>query len=114
VTPERLLEAYRRGTVPRPAPRVDLDHIAPIGVSVADAVSDLLVELPQGGPTTFRDLTGSFVDRLEVVVHFLAVLELYKLGVVELTQLGTFGTITIEWVGGDDAVELARLDIYEG
>jgi len=114
VTPDGILEAYRRATRPRPVATVDLDHIAPIGVSVADAVVELLSELPDLGRTTFRDLTGAFVDRLEVVVHFLAVLELYKLGVVELGQLDTFGTITIEWVGDEHAIELAQLDIYEG
>ncbi len=114
VTPDELREAFGRAITPRPVPTVDLDHIAPIGVSVADAVADLITELPERGRTTFRQLTASFVDRIEIVVHFLAVLELYKLGLVELTQVETFGTITVDWVGDDDAVELAALDVYEG
>ncbi len=50
-----------------------------------------------------------------MVVHFLAVLELYKRGLVELTQLATFGTITVEWLGGDgDLLDVSDLDVYEG
>ncbi len=118
-TPDDLRRALLR-VVNRPTPRVDLDHVAPIGISVTDAVEELVVELPRLGRTTFRRLTGSLVDRIEVVVRFLAVLELFKLGLVELDQPGSFGDIHIDWVGGEldphDALAGARFDIdgYEG
>jgi segregation and condensation protein A len=71
---------------------------------------------------TFRELTGSLVDRLEIVVRFLAILELYKQGLVELDQFTSFGDITISWIGGDvaDAEEggwmraMATMDSYDG
>ena len=67
-------------------PRVDLDHVAPVRASVTDAVAELLDELPRAGRITFRALTGGLVERLEVVVRFLAILELYKQGLVDLEQ----------------------------
>jgi segregation and condensation protein A len=101
---------------------VDLDHCAPIRASVTDAVEELLDELPRTGRIPFRELTGSLVERLEVVVRFLAVLELYKQGLVDLEQTTSFGALSIVWIGGDpEAIEdggwmrsLATVDVYEG
>ena len=73
-------------------PRVDLDHVAPIRASVTDAVEELLDELPRAGRITFRELTGGLVERLEVVVRFLAVLELYKQGLSSSSSSATSAT----------------------
>ena len=80
-------------------PRIDLFHVAPVRASVADAVAELLDELPRVGRITFRRLTGGLVERLEVIVRFLALLELFKQGVVELDQAERFGDIEIVWTG---------------
>ena len=77
--------------------------MAPIRASVTDAVVELLDELPRVGRITFRALTGDLVERLEVVVRFLAVLELFKLGFVDLDQPRRFGDLEIIWIGRDDA-----------
>ena len=122
VTAEQVRAAFIRAVTPKPPPRVDLDHVAPIRVSVTDAVEELLDELPRAGRITFRELTGSLVERLEIVVRFLAVLEMYKQGLVELDQFTNFGDITVTWIGGDpDASEeggwmraMATMDSYDG
>jgi segregation and condensation protein A len=122
VTPSEVHAAFLRAVAPKPSVRVDLDHVAPIRASVTDAVEELLDELPRAGRITFRDLTDSLVERLEVVVRFLAVLELYKQGLVDLEQTTSFGALSIVWIGGDpEAVEnggwmhsLATIDVYEG
>jgi segregation and condensation protein A len=128
VRPEDLRDAFLRATAPKPVPKVELDHVAPIRISVTDAVEELLDELPRAGRISFRRLTGGLVERLEVVVRFLAVLELYKQGLVELDQPTSFGELTIEWIGGgaDDAANggwmrgvgaaavLGTVDTYEG
>jgi segregation and condensation protein A len=58
-----------------------------------------------------------------VVVRFLAILELFKQGLVDLEQATTFGDITVVWLGGagqegrDDApwhADLALVDAYDG
>jgi len=55
------------------------------------------------------------VERVEVIVRFLAVLELFKQGLVELDQFERFGDIQIEWIGGEDVeAALSGVDAYEG
>jgi segregation and condensation protein A len=114
VTPAQLRDAFARATTPRPVPRVDLDHVAPIRASVADAVQELRDELPRVGRITFRRLTQDLVARLDVIVRFLALLELYKQGAVDLVQHGTFGSIEIEWLGTGADARGALVDAYDG
>jgi segregation and condensation protein A len=115
VTGDDLRRAYLRAMAPKPVPGIDLDHVAPIRASVTDAIVELIEELPQAGRITFRALTGDLVERLAVVVRFLAVLELFKLGMVDLDQPHTFGDIEIVWLGRDqDARPLADVDAYDG
>jgi segregation and condensation protein A len=116
VTPDDLRAAFLRAAAPRPVPRIDLDHVAPIRASVTDAVAELLVELPAAGRITFRRLCRGQVGRLAVVVRFLGVLELFKQGLIDLEQATTFGEIEIVWRGDVGAVELAAVtaDTYEG
>ena len=89
-----------RPSTPKPVPQVDLYHVAPIRASVHDAVAELIDELPRVGRISFRRLTESLVERLEIVVRFLAVLELFKQGMVDLDQADAFGDIEIRWTGG--------------
>jgi len=114
VTPDRLRAAYLRAVAPRPVPRVDLDHVAPIRASVADAVAELVDELPRVGRISFRRLTQDLVGRLEVIVRFLALLEMYKQGLVDLVQHGTFGAIEIEWLGSGASLDATLVDAYDG
>ena len=80
-----------------------------------DAVAELVDELPRMGRTTFRELTAAFVERLDIVVRFLAVLELFKQGAIEVAQASNFGDIEISWIGGEDASSgLELVDLYEG
>ena len=115
VAPDDLARALVKALTPKPAPRVDLDHVAPIRASVRDALEELVRQLPKMQRTTFRDLTGHHRERLEVIVRFLAVLELYKRGLVDIDQGGNFGELSIQWVGPDeaDAEDLSTADMYD-
>jgi segregation and condensation protein A len=117
VTPKRLHAAFMRAVTPKPVPRIDLFHVAPVRISVADAVAELLDELPRVGRISFSRLTTGLVERLEVIVRFLALLELFKQGAVELDQTERFGDIEITWngvsVGGSSAND-TEIDDYEG
>ena len=115
MTGEKLMRAYLRAVTPKPVPTIDLFHVAPIRASVADAVTELVDELPRVGRIGFRELTGDLVERLDVIVRFLAVLELFKQGMVEVDQTDRFGDIRIEWTGTSepDAAAIA-VDVYEG
>ncbi len=110
VTPAGLRAALVSALRPRSVPRIDLDHVAPIGVSVDEAVAELAEELPRLGVVTFRRLTEGSAERLFVVVRFLAVLELYKDGLVELDQASNFGELRITWLGHETAPAAAERD----
>jgi segregation and condensation protein A len=118
VDPTRLRDAFLKAIEPRPEPRVDLFHVAPIRASVVDAVEELLDELPRVGRITFRNLTAALVDKIEIVVRFLAVLELFKQGLVDILQASAFGEIEIVWQPGGEAdgyaTALDLVDVYEG
>lgn len=115
VRPEHLRDALGRLLAPKPVPHVDLEHVAPIRASVADAVAELVERLPAAGRASFRSLTAGAGGRLEVIVRFLAVLELYKQGRVELDQAGNFAELQVTWLGGEDAAEAgAGIEEYQG
>jgi segregation and condensation protein A len=117
VTPKRLQSAFLRAAIPKPVPRIDLFHVAPVRISVADAVVELLDELPRVGRISFSRLTSGLVERLEVIVRFLALLELFKQGAVELDQTDRFGDIEITWNGvgvSPGAGGTIEIDDYEG
>ena len=115
VTPPALRDAYLRAIAPKPVPRVDLHHVAPVRMTVGEAVDELLDELPRAGRITFRRLTQDLVERADVIVRFLALLELYKQGVVDLVQRTTFGTLEIAWLGtGARPAATQLVGAYEG
>ncbi len=101
VTADDLARALVRAASPRPVPRVSVEHMTPIRISVGDAMEELLASIPAAGTTTFREVTAGSATRIDMVVRFLAVLELYKQGLVELEQASTFGELRITWSGGD-------------
>ena len=85
-------------------------------MTVADALVELIDELPRAGRISFSRLTSGLVERLEVIVRFLALLELFKQGAVELEQTERFGDIEIVWNGmsRDDEESVLAIDDYEG
>jgi segregation and condensation protein A len=117
VTPDQVAAAFMRATAERPAPVVDLYHVTVDAVTVADAVAELALRLPRTGPATFRELTGHLTSRIEIIVRFLALLELCKQGRVSLDQGHTFGDLAVEWVPGAPetvSVGIGPTDEYEG
>jgi segregation and condensation protein A len=100
LSPEDVRAAALRALAPRPTPRVEVDHVLVDEVTVAEVVEALCASLPGSSPTSFRALTMAANTRMEVVVHFLGLLELYKQGLVELEQATTFGELRVLWTGG--------------
>jgi segregation and condensation protein A len=99
VTRDDIHAAFVRVATPKPLPRVDVDHVAPIRISVHEVLAELAGSLPGSGTVSFRNLTSAFSTPLDVIVRFLAVLELYKEGLVELAQVANFGELEITWIG---------------
>lgn len=116
-TPAQLHRAFCKVAAPRPVPTVTLTHVTDVRASVTDAIAQLVHVLPTRGRASFRQLTRGLTDRLEIVVHFLAVLELFKQDLVDLDQVANFGELTVTWTGGgqrDPDVAFAGVDQYEG
>jgi len=110
VAPSTLLAAALRGLAPRPGPTIEVEHIAPIRASVRDAVAVVLSVLPAADPISFRDLVTDARSQLDVIVRFLAVLELYKQGVLDLEQFDTFGELRIRRLReGESALDAASI-----
>ena len=125
VTPEDLAQAYLRGSAERPVPRVDLSHVTVDTVSVSEAVRDLIAMPDTERVTSFRALVQGCASRMDVIIRFLALLELCKMGRVTLGQGSTFGDLQIAWLQSEDLVGAAsgrglaelggyEVDTYEG
>jgi segregation and condensation protein A len=116
VSPDQLAQAYLRATAERPAPRVDLSHVTVDAVTVSETVAALSETLPGEGRTSFRRLTGHLTTRMDVIVHFLALLELCKQGKVSLGQGSTFGDLEVAWITDQRplAGALVGVDEYDG
>jgi segregation and condensation protein A len=87
-------------TLLAPAPLVDLSHVTPIRATVAQAVEAVRTHLLETTVASFRELVTGCEERIDVVVRFLALLELYREGKVELQQARVFGEIEVRWQGG--------------
>lgn len=100
LSPDDVRAAALRALETKPMPHVETDHVLVDEVTVAEVVEALCGRLPGRPATTFRELTAAARTRMEVVVHFLGLLELYKQGLVELEQATTFGELRVSWTGG--------------
>lgn len=120
VTAERLAESMARLLQPKPATRILLEHVAPVRASVRDAVDELVDELPRVGRISFARLTSGLVERLDIIVRFLALLEMFKQGLIELEQATSFGELAVTWIGaasidlGSSATVIDLVEEYQG
>lgn len=86
-----------------PDPPVDLSHVTPIRVTLAEAIDAVRERMTLAGEARFQDLVEGCTDRIEVVVRFLALLELHRDGKVKLAQARVFGDIEVTWQGEEAA-----------
>jgi segregation and condensation protein A len=112
VTPAMLQRAALRALSDKPVPRVDVEHVLVDEVTVAEVLDTLASSLRAGGggKRRFDEITAGF-DRIAVIVHFLAVLELYKQGLVEIEQARCFGELTVCWTGGEREPDFDELSV---
>ncbi|TMK86985.1 MAG: segregation/condensation protein A [Actinobacteria bacterium] len=97
VTPDMLAAVARK--VLSPPKDLDLSHVTPIKFSLAEALEVVRERLSTWRAVRFRDLIDGCEERIEVVVRFLALLELHREGEVELSQASVFGDIEVRWQG---------------
>jgi segregation and condensation protein A len=84
----------------RPPPMLDLSHVTPIRYTMDEAREAVRAHLDRLGHASFRDLVADCDERIQIVVRFLALLDLYREGKVDLAQAETFGEINVRWEAG--------------
>ena len=85
---------------------LEAEHVAPKRLPVALTVASVDRVTRARGKVTFTELLDGQSSPELVVATFLAVLELYKLGKIEVHQSTTFGEIDITHIDGADAYVL--------
>lgn len=70
--------------------------VAPLVIRVSDKMADIELRLARGERVSFRSWLGLSSTRVEIVVSFLAVLELMKQRTIVVSQAELFGDILIE------------------
>ncbi len=113
IGPARLAALAARAMTPKLAPVVSIDHVHLVRVSVREHASVLRDRLARLGTATFRSLCSDCQSTLEVVARFLALLELYREGMVTFDQAEALGELTVRWTGQGSGVEL-EIDEYAG
>jgi segregation and condensation protein A len=95
VTLDDLVAAVRQVLAVRPAdPAVD-EVVSPVTVTISEQMALIRDELTRHRQISFQRLLRQVTTRVEVIVTFLAVLELIKQYVIEVRQDTLFGEIVI-------------------
>jgi segregation and condensation protein A len=90
----QLIHAFQN-VIKRVEAREDLGEIFAERFSVSDKIEMILRRVGNGESLRFSDLFGEIVSRVEVVVTFLALLELIRLKQVRALQRKVFDEIEI-------------------
>ena len=96
---QRFAAIANRVLTPKTTPTFNIEHIHRPLVSVAEQALKVVDYLRRASRVTFRALIADADSTLVVVARFLALLELYKEGVVRFEQVISLGELQISWVG---------------
>lgn len=99
--PDRFAALAQRILSPKIVPIVSVDHLYSPLVSVKEQAQLLVERLRRVRSTTFRALVNDAPDTMTVVARFLAILELFKVGVIHFEQVSALGELSVQWVGTD-------------
>ena len=98
--PHEFARLAGRALAPRPPPpTVGLAHLHVAQVSVREQATLIAQRLQRVGQATFRALIADCDTTVLVVGRFLAVLELYREGVVMFDQVSPLGELHLRWTG---------------
>jgi segregation and condensation protein A len=87
---------------PKEAPVLGLEHLHAPTVSVRDQAAGIVDRLRRTRVATFRALAVDSPDSLTTVARFLALLELFREGVVTFEQASPLSELSIRWTGSDE------------
>ena len=100
--PDDLAQLAAAAFEPRPVPILSLAHLHAPTVSVREQGHLVVDRLRRAGGMTFRVLTADAPDLMTKVARFLAVLELFREGVIAFEQATPLGDLHVRWTGTDD------------
>lgn len=102
MTPTALRHAAHAVLASAPRKKVFEEVEVKSVVSLDEMIARLTERVQTAIRLSFKDFAGAGADPREVVVGFLAMLELVKRGFASVTQVGHFEEITIEYTGVAD------------
>jgi segregation and condensation protein A len=114
IGPARLRDLAIKAMTPKVVPTVGISHVHMERVSVREHAALLRDVLLRQGIGTFRKLCSDCASTLEIVARFLALLELYREGLVSFDQVEALGELTVRWTGPTDAPIDLDIDEYAG
>ncbi|MBO0828894.1 MAG: segregation/condensation protein A [Streptosporangiales bacterium] len=101
--PQELAKLAAEALRPKEPATVSVDHIHHPRVSVREQAVLLVERLRDVRQANFRSLTADCTVPVEVIARFLAVLELFREGVVAFEQVTPLGELNIRWTGTDES-----------
>ena len=96
---QRFAAIAERVLTPKVAPVVAVEHLHMALVSVAEESKRVVDALRQATSMSFRNLISDADSTLVVVARFLALLDLYRQGVLRFDQVVALGELQIRWTG---------------
>jgi segregation and condensation protein A len=96
---QRFAAIAQRVLSPKIEPTLSIEHIHSPLVSVTEEAVKIVDTLRSAGRASFRTLISDASSTLVVVARFLALLELYKEGVLRFEQVAALGELQVTWVG---------------
>jgi segregation and condensation protein A len=114
IGPQRLAELAAKAMTPKSPPVVSIDHVHLVRVSVREHAQILRDKLVRLTTATFRALCADCGSTLEIVARFLALLELYREGLVVFDQVTSLGELTVRWTGDASGDLKITVDEYAG
>jgi len=83
---------------------LEAEHVASMPISLELHAESVRRHVARSGRTTFSELVGDDPSPEVVVVTFLAILELYKRGIVDVAQDRLFGDIVVSQLSPEEAI----------
>ncbi len=101
VGPQRFAAIAERVLTPKAAPIVSVEHLHLALVSVAEESRVVVEALRRSKSMSFRNLVSDAENTMVIVARFLALLDLYRQGVLRFDQVMALGELQISWTGSE-------------
>jgi len=101
VGPQRFAAIAERVLTPKVAPVVSVEHLHLALVSVAEESRVVVEALRRSKSMSFRNLVSDAENTMVIVARFLALLDLYRQGVLRFDQVMALGELQISWTGSE-------------